>query len=154
MTAPYRSEIEAAARAHGVDADLLEALVAQESGYQADAFRYEPAFFERYLKHNPAYAGDNPRRVSSSYGLCQVMYPTAVDHGFHGQPEYLFLPNVNLDYGARILAELLTWAKGDRALALGAYNAGRGAAHGQAGAMYARSVLKRFDAIKAARGQA
>lgn len=146
---PYRPEIEVAANAHGIDADLLEAVVWQESSYHADAFRFEPAFWERYLKANPAYADKNPRRVSSSYGLAQIMYPVAVDHGFTKEPEYLFLPTVNLDLAASILAGLLK--KYSPMDALASYNGGEGNRTAAAPTQYARSVLSRYDAVRAAR---
>lgn len=110
MTA-YRAEIEAAAAAHGLDPDIVQAVVEQESNGWASAFRYEPAFWTRYLAKNPAYAARNPREVSASYGLCQVMYPTAVEHGFAGQPWELFAPTVSLEFGCRVLAALMTWAR-------------------------------------------
>lgn len=146
---PYRAEIELAANAHGIDPDLLEAVVWQESSYQADAFRHEPAFWERYLKHNPAYANANPRRVSSSYGLAQIMYPVAVDHGFTKEPEYLFLPGVNLDLAATILAGLLK--KYSPMDALASYNGGEGNRTAPVPTAYARNVLSRYAAVQAAR---
>lgn len=146
----YRDEIEMAAKARGIDPDLLAALVEQESSYHADAFRFEPAFWERYLKdNNPSYRDANPRRVSSSYGLCQVMYATAVEHGFHAEPEYLFLPGVNLDMGATILAGLLS--KYSIPDALAAYNGGEGGIGRPGPTAYAHAVLKRYDALRAAR---
>lgn len=147
---PYRADIERAAVAHGIDPDLVEAVVTQESGGRADAFRFEPDFYPRYLARNPFYvAFGNVRRVSSSYGLMQIMFPTAVDHGFTAQPEYLFLPSVNLDMGCRILAKLLTTLR--LAPALQAYNGGKGGIGKPEPAAYARSVLGHLERIKAAR---
>lgn len=108
----YRQEIETAAAAHGLDPDLVAAVVEQESNGWTSAFRYEPDFWDRYLAKNPSLATRNPREVSSSYGLMQVMYTTAVEHGFPGQPWELFAPAVGLEYGCRMLARLLTWANG------------------------------------------
>jgi soluble lytic murein transglycosylase-like protein len=107
----YRTEIETAAAAHDLDPDLVQAIVEQESGGWASAFRYEPAFWDRYLKTNPVYATRNPREVSSSYGLMQIMFATAVDHGFTGKPWDLFDPAVSLEYGCRVLQALLVWAR-------------------------------------------
>lgn len=147
-----RPLIEAAARSYRLDPDLLEAVVWKESDYRADAFRFEPVFWERYLKSRRDYANAEPRRVSSSYGLVQVMYSTAVEHGFNREPEYLFLVGVNLDMGAKILAGLLKVEGGDPAKALEAYNGGRGNVDGQGpDARYALDVLKRYRAIRLAR---
>lgn len=145
---PYRAEIEAVASVHQLDPDLLEALVLQESGGMADAFRYEPGFFERYLAGNSAYDGAIPRRVSSSYGLTQIMYPTAQTLGYDGPPEMLFVPLVNLDYGARYLRKLLDRYEGDTRKALAAYNGGPGGVGRPLPQRYAERVLQWLDKVK------
>lgn len=121
----YRHEIETIAMQRGLDPDLVEALVIIESGGHADAFRYEPAFWKRYLQGKPEWADCVPRRVSSSYGLCQVMYPVAKELGFSGVPELLFVPTTNLTWGCLKLSQLLQWANGDEERALCAYNGGK-----------------------------
>jgi soluble lytic murein transglycosylase-like protein len=126
MTTLYRAEIVAAAAAHDLDPDLVEAIVLTESSGQTDAFRFEPGFYARYLQGRPAYAGANPRRISSSYGLMQVMAVVAAEHGLTGDPEQLFVPGVGLEYGCRHLRMLLDWAHGDVAAACAAYNGGKG----------------------------
>lgn len=148
----YRQEIETAAREFGLEPDLVEAVVLQESSGRADAFRFEPAFFDRYLKRNPDYRGLVPRRIASSYGLMQVMYPTARELGFSAEPEMLFVPRVSLHFGCMLLARLLKWAGGDTAKALAAYNGGKGNWTAEAPLAYAAKVLERERRIKAARG--
>jgi soluble lytic murein transglycosylase-like protein len=122
----YRTEIEDAAKRYGLDADLLEALVLTESSGLTNAYRFEPDFHRRYLVGKREWDGKNPRRVSASYGLAQVMFPVAVELGFMGEPEDLFSPVVGLEYGARKLAQLVKWADGDVDKALAAYNGGAG----------------------------
>jgi soluble lytic murein transglycosylase-like protein len=148
----FRAEIEQAAKRHGLDADLLEALVLTESSGRADAFRFEPDFYRRYLQGKPEWAGKIPRRVSSSYGLCQVMYSTALEHGFNPtyEPEMLFLPATNLDLGAKILASLLAWAGGVPRKALAAYNGGKGNWKAQQPQDYAAMVLATREAVRKA----
>lgn len=161
----YRAAIEIAAAAHSLDADLVEAVVQQESNGWASAYRYEPDFFTKYLAKNPMYKDRNPREVSASYGLMQVMFTTAVEHGFTGQPWELFAPTVSLEYGCRVLAALFTWARskytglssGERIAvmrsALAAYNGGKnqndpnGVLRNRA---YADEVMARYDAIRKA----
>jgi soluble lytic murein transglycosylase-like protein len=121
----YRAEIEAAAREHGLDADLVEAVVLTESLGMANAYRYEPEFWKRYMEGKPQWIGANPRRVSASYGLCQVMFPVAVELGYVGEPEGLFVPSVALDMGCMKLAELLKWSGGNVEAALASYNGGK-----------------------------
>lgn len=168
MIPHYRQELEAAAAAHAIDPNVLEGLVEQESGGWASAFRHEPAFWDRYLKNNPAYSRRNPREVASSYGLCQVMYSTAVEHGFAGKPWELFDPVVGLEWGARVLERLIAWANGlytgdesERAgvvlrAALAAYNGGR-VGNSPAGPLrnraYADQVLNRIRRIREERSK-
>jgi hypothetical protein len=126
---PYTAEIRAAAAAHGLSTAIFEALVIAESSGRADAFRFEPGIAEQladgrlHAKHLPA--NPAPRRIASSYGLAQVLFITACDYGFAGEPEELFVPVQSLAYGARHLAAQLAWAGGDYARALAAYNGGR-----------------------------
>jgi soluble lytic murein transglycosylase-like protein len=144
----YRAEIELAAEEHGVDADLLEALVLTESDGLTNAYRYEPAFFRRYLADKKEWASKNPRRVSASYGLCQVMFPVAMELGFIGEPEDLFSPVVGLEYGAKKLAAELAWANGEVDKALGAYNGGRGNFDGEAPKRYVTRVKANLLRVK------
>lgn len=124
----YRPLIEDAARKYELDAQLLEAQVLVESSGHTDAFRFEPAFWDHYLKNTPRWKHEHPRRVSSSYGLLQIMFPVAEELGFTGPPERLFIPEVGLDYGAKYFRMLRDWAGGDVERALCAYNGGKGAA--------------------------
>lgn len=123
----YRAETQAIADRHGLDPDLVTALVLQESSGKTHAYRYEPAYYTRYLAGKPEWDGAIPQRVSASYGLCQVMFPTAVAEGYPkgDPPEYLFVPTIGLEYGCKHLAGCLAWAGGDTTAALAAYNGGR-----------------------------
>ena len=113
MTDPwYRPILTPIANAYTLDPRLVEAVVWTESRGQADAFRFEPKFWERYLAKLPEYKGTVPRRVSSSYGLMQIMYVTAKELGFSDEPERLFLVKENLHWGCRKLQQLTTWAAG------------------------------------------
>jgi len=128
---------------------LVEAVVIAESQGKADAFRWEPAFYERYLKENPLYAGWEPRRVSSSYGLMQVMYPTAVQHGFKGEPEELFKIDTNLAVGCSVLSRLLRKYT-DPLEALAAYNGGAGGIKRPGPKAYAKRVFSHYTVLKEA----
>jgi hypothetical protein len=132
MTAPawlpsYLEQLLTAAAFHSLPVARLAALVEQESNgglsprtglYDPrQLYRYEPAFWDRYLAGRADYAPPAgaesgtafelwKRRVSASYGLCQIMYPTARDHGWPKEwpPEALLQPGPNLLQAARILA--------------------------------------------------
>jgi len=161
-TTRFRPKIETAAVQHGLDPDLVQAVVEQESSYRWFAYRYEPGFYARYLGHLPAYVDSDPHEVSASYGLMQVMFTTAIENGFVGDPWEMFIPAVALDNGCRHLANLMAWARhlytglaaGEQAAvtraALAAYNGGK-TGNSPTGPLrngaYADQVLARRDRI-------
>lgn len=121
-----RAIVTKIAAMYGLDADLLGGQILVESAGQADAFRFEPAFYRHYIKDNPrAVARTHGPLAACSYGPLQIMYEVAVEIGFHGEPHELFDFETGLYWGARYLASLVTWAKGDLHAALAAYNGGK-----------------------------
>jgi hypothetical protein len=125
----YQAEIVAVATRFQLSPRILTAQVLVESRGCADAFRFEIGIAQqiadgrlkpKYLPKNPS-----PRRIGSSYGLLQVLWVTAADYGFIGEPELLFVPSIGLEYGADHLATLLKWAAGDYTRALCAFNGGK-----------------------------
>ena len=156
MAFAYRAEVEIMADRHGLTPDLVQAVCLVESSGQTHAYRLEPAFWDRYLKGKQEWDGANPERVSASYGLMQVMFPTAVEHGMARTepPEYLFVPLIGLDYGCRVLAKRLEWANGDLRAALASYNGGKlGNAPGGPlrNAAYADKVLAKLATLQSQR---
>lgn len=99
--------VKAAAKRHGVDAELLTAVIAVESGFKADAVSR-----------------------SGAVGLMQIMPQTADNYATPAErrvpaQERLRHPGTNIDTGARVLASLLKrFSSIDVALA--AWNAGEG----------------------------
>lgn len=148
MENPYRAVFDKYAGEFSLDPALVDALGWQESSWQTDAFRFEPGFYERYLKNNPAYRDTIPRRISSSYGLLQVMAATARDYGFTGEPEELFKPDIGTKWGCHILSQLIHWSNGDLKQALGAYNAGKGNWRSGVAQRYAQKVLLHYAHFK------
>lgn len=127
MSTLYRAEIEAICSTFSLDPDLVEAIVMTESAGKTHAFRHEPEFWQRYMQDKPKWDGANPLRVSSSYGLMQVMYPVALELGYaENAPEYLFVPTIGLHWGCKKLRTLLDWSKQNVNQALAAYNGGKG----------------------------
>lgn len=95
--------VREAAAAHGVDAELLKAVIAVESGYQAGAV--------------------SPR---GARGLMQITPETASRYASPADAARLTEPRINIHTGARMLADLIRrFGRIDAALA--AWNAGEGA---------------------------
>ncbi|MDM0013026.1 lytic transglycosylase domain-containing protein [Variovorax sp. J22P168] len=106
---PAKGALREAARRHSIDYELLQALVATESGFDARAVSPKGAL-----------------------GLMQLMPATAQRYGVAGDrktslEEKLFDPRINVATGSRHLSELIAMYPGRLELALAAYNAGEGA---------------------------
>jgi soluble lytic murein transglycosylase-like protein len=89
--------IDTASSKHAVAANLLRAVMRQESGFRPCALS-----------------------TAGAMGLMQIMPDTASDLGLSDP----FNPAANVDAGARYLKQMLTRYNGDETLALSAYNAG------------------------------
>jgi len=94
--------IDGTAKKYGVERELVHAVVAAESAYNA---------------HAVSRAG--------AIGLMQVMPRTAADYGV-SDPAALFDPKVNVKTGTRHLKRLLSKYKNDYGRVIMAYNAGEG----------------------------
>jgi hypothetical protein len=104
-----RPHMQTAAQKHNLDIELLQALIATESGFNVTAISPKGAL-----------------------GLMQLIPETAARYGVRGdryrsQQQKLFDPHTNIAAGSRYLRDLLTLFKGQLDLALAAYNAGVGA---------------------------
>jgi soluble lytic murein transglycosylase-like protein len=86
---------------------LLKAMAIIESNLDPMAKRFEQGFWDAYLKNNPKWKDKDPKVVSASYGLCQLMYVVAVELGFTGTAEELYDPNFNIALGAKLMRRLL-----------------------------------------------
>lgn len=104
-----KSALRDASRKHDIDYELLQALIATESGFDAQAVSPKGAL-----------------------GLMQVMPATAQRYGVATDKRAsveakLFDPRVNIATGSRYLRDLIAMFPGRIELALAAYNAGEGA---------------------------
>lgn len=149
-------EIELAGHLAGLDLGLVGAVCLTESNGFTQAYRYEPLFYKRYNLASK-YPGQNPRRISASYGLMQIMYPTAHELGHEGLPELLFQPQHGLKYGCLHLRRCLDWAaqfttneKERLVSGLAAYNGGRSSAQKPPSPLnmaYALRVLRNMEQL-------
>src|SRR5262245_59806469 len=88
---------KAAAARHGLDPALVCAICHHESeGWQPWAFRYEPAFYAKYIEVMVSLPATEKRARAFSYGLMQIMGQVAREQGFTGKSlGELFDPAVN-----------------------------------------------------------
>lgn len=104
-----KHHIREASRVHGLAPELLQAVIAAESGFDAQA--------------------TSPR---GAVGLMQILPSTAQEHGVPDTPasptaQRLLDPRTNILTGARLLARLQAQFPGRLDLVVAAYNAGAGA---------------------------
>jgi Transglycosylase SLT domain len=104
-----KHHLREASKANKIDFELLQALIATESGFDTTAV--------------------SPK---GAVGLMQLMPPTAQRYGVEGDAKTsiekkLTDPKTNIKAGSRYLGDLLVMFPGSPELALAAYNAGEGA---------------------------
>lgn len=133
------------AKQFGLEKLQLKAVAMVESSLRPRAFRFEQAFWDNYLKNNPIWKDRNPQEVSSSYGLMQIMYTTAVALGFpqDGNPEDLYNPVYNIELGAKLLRQLMDKSYGWFDVSLSRYNGGYGGNPGADGSLRNASYVNK-----------
>src|SRR5687767_10301826 len=111
----YSTLIESASRNHGVDPNLVHAVITAESGYNARALSR-----------------------AGAQGLMQLMPDTARRYGVQNSWD----PADNINGGVKYLKDLLQMFEGNLELAVAAYNAGENAVirHGRKIPPYAETV--------------
>lgn len=128
------------ARKYGLGKLWLKALGIIESSLNPRAYRFEPAFWEKYLKNHPDWKDRDPKIVSASWGIGQIMFTTAWGLGLRTQPdeamaEDLCNPVINIELYAKLLRQNLDKLQKDKlklkfswldmfAVALARYNGG------------------------------
>ena len=95
------------AKKNRLDKLLLMAVIEVESAGDPKAYRFEPAFWNTYLKNNEEWSDRDAKEVSASYGLMQLMYTTAWSLGWRGDGPDLYDPVINIKLGAKLLHELM-----------------------------------------------
>jgi len=127
-----------AAQMHGIDYELLQALIATESGF--DTFAVSP---------------------KGAVGLMQLMPPTAERYGVKADKKTpiekkLTDPKTNIKAGASYLRDLIKMFPGQLELAVAAYNAGEGAVQRAGNKIpnypetknYVKTVMQLYDHLK------
>lgn len=92
---------------HGVPFQWIKAVIATESSFYPKAYRAEPQIND------------------GSYGLMQLLGRTARNLGFTGDASQLFEPDLNIQYGTKLLAQLQRSYGDDFRRIYSAYNSGK-----------------------------
>lgn len=133
---PWVSSIDRHSRVHLLDPHIVAGVVYQESAGNPFAIRPEPGFWKRYLANINAlflrtsskwdnHWGKYPELASASYGLMQILYVVAVEHGATLRyPTELCDPDINLDLGCKHLRQKMVQANFDIRKGLLRYNGG------------------------------
>jgi soluble lytic murein transglycosylase-like protein len=111
----------------GLQPELVCAVIEQESGWRADAVRYEPAFYTRYvvpLIFSERLVPEEATGRATSWGLLQVMGQVAREHGFQGPFQELCDPETGISVGCQVLKAKLDSAGGDVLVGLLRWNGG------------------------------
>ncbi len=150
----WKDLIRQVAGEEGIPAELLWATVATESSGKPDAYRFEPGYLRRYIldkepwqEHYYKYGDD----VAASYGLVQIMYPTAVALGFESEPRVLFDPDLNLRYGAVYIKKGLAETGSDPVKVATRYNTG--SVNGRSHPGHIVRFLKNYEKAKEIYGE-
>jgi len=107
----------------GLDPALICAIVEQESAWNPWAIRFEPAFYEKYVK--PMNLSDTEEYARSfSWGLMQTMGEVVRELGYKGPMAQLCDPEVSLEWGCKVFKKKLDRANGDVRRALLFWNGG------------------------------
>src|SRR5438132_221513 len=117
------------ANKYGLFPELVCGIVEQESKWNTWAIRYEPQFYEHYIKplveKGQIVGATEAQARTISWGLMQVIGEVARENGFKGQfLSELCNPETGLDIGCRVFAQKLGHVGGDTEKALGLWNGG------------------------------
>jgi soluble lytic murein transglycosylase-like protein len=112
-----------AAQLHRLDEALVCAIVEQESGWNPDAKRFEPAFLQHYIMPL-GLPGEVALQRATSWGLMQTMLQSVVEIGYRWDGPTLLQPQVSLEWGCQLFLRKLKRANGDTYKALGYWNGG------------------------------
>ena len=116
-----------------VPQSLIYAVIQMESGGRPKVVRREPAYLEKYVRGDPVWQkfsqenGVALEDIAASYGLMQLMFPTARGFGCR-LPKDLFDPDLNIRYGTAYLRGALSKYGNNALMAIAHYNGGAGGA--------------------------
>jgi len=124
--------------------EIICAIIEQESSWNPWSIRYEPAFFEHYVKpilDTTTISVTEAYARSISWGLMQTMGQTVRELGFVGPLASLCDPSVGILWGCKVFEHKLGAAGWNTEKALLLYNGGGNLS-------YPGQVLARIDKYK------
>jgi Transglycosylase SLT domain len=133
--------IDGVCNLHTLNREIVAGLIAVESGGVWWRRRFEPAFYDHYIRNKelgllPGYvhlpgrdSATEKLDLATSWGLMQIMGQTAREAGFNKEMETLLFPKTNVAFGAKKLRACLEREKFDYEKALLRYNGGANAGY-------------------------
>lgn len=108
-----------------IEEALIKAIIKVESNFYPFAFRVDYEVLKNKSWYLNILKGEekNKKEYYASYGLMQILYGTAKELGYKGEPYNLFNPEENIKYGCSLLKRLLDKYK-DIKDVISSYNAG------------------------------
>ena len=134
----------ATATDEGLFPELVCAIIEQESDWNPWAIRYEPGFFEHYVKpllDSTTISVTEAQIRAISWGLMQTMGQSVREIGFNGPMASLCDPQTGILWGCKLFTKKLGFAGGDTEKALLLWNGGGRPA-------YVQEVLARVEKYK------
>lgn len=164
----YDKHFCVAGKRYNIKKLLLKSIAITESNLDPKAYRYEPLFWDNYLVNNPEWSDKDPKIVSASHGICQIMFTTAWSLGLTGEIEKvrddLLDPLINITLCAKLMRLLIDksikkeytdkyyWLSNAQ-IACAMYNGGGRGNPDENGVLrnqkYVRKIMKTWGALKA-----
>lgn len=131
---PYEDIIFSSADKYEVKAQLICAVIMQESRGRAWSYRYEPtvkwSYYPLNYKDKLGISLDTEIMAQkTSWGLMQIMGFKAREMGYDNHLPQLLLPSVGIEWGCKVISSLQKKYSGDDVIA--AYNGGSPRKDGQ-----------------------
>ena len=154
----WMKEVDEVCMKVGISQSLILAMITKESNGNPNAKRKEPRYRSEYVDKNPKWLTYSREKnvsledIATSYGLMQMMFPTAYGYGCKSIEQALD-PYQSIRFGAAHMKTLLD-KYGDMGEALAAYNGGKGGAaawrakRNTDAVMYAKDVLRMYEEYK------
>ena len=154
----WMKEVDEVCMKVGISQSLVLAVITKESNGNPNAKRKEPRYRSEYVDRNPKWLTYSREKnvsledIASSYGLMQMMFPTAYGYGCKSIAQALD-PYESIRFGAAHLKMLLN-KYDDMGEALAAYNGGNGGAaawrakRNTDAVLYAKDVLRLYEEYK------